>query len=131
MLKIDFRVKGLHFNKSWKLKVLWILNTDLVKLTNNCMDWIYYLLCIWLAVNILTCRRFLLPVSVHERAACPGNCLIHPPPPPTNHNNFYWLLWSHDNRSANHWLKLDSCHLSFSMESDIVAQYLQRNAISS
>ena len=28
---------------------------------------------------ILTCRRFLLPVSVHERAACPGNCLMHPP----------------------------------------------------
>ena len=29
--------------------------------------------------TLLKCRRFLLPVSVLERAACPGNCLIHPP----------------------------------------------------
>ena len=31
--------------------------------------------------SVLTCRSFLFPVSVHERAACPGNCLMHPPPP--------------------------------------------------
>ena len=79
----------------------------------------------------LTCRSSLLPVSVHERAACPGNYLIHPPP---NTTTITFVGCCDHMTSDQPIIALGWLHVVFaslSMESDIVAQCLQRNEISS